>query len=142
MPWNDILVVTMFIAFIGLIFTGFPVAWVLGGLSVVFTALAIVLEADFGIPLGIDWAYASLSVDRIWNLMENWVLVALPLFIFMGLMLDRSGVASDLMTNFARLFGRVPGGLAVTVTVIGVLLAASTGIIGASVVLLALLGLP
>ena len=142
MPWNDILVVTMFVAFIALIFTGFPVAWVLGGLAVVFTALAIVLEADFGIPLGVDWAYASLSVDRIWNLMENWVLVALPLFIFMGLMLDRSGVASELMTNFARLFGRVRGGLAVTVTVIGVLLAASTGIIGASVVLLALLGLP
>ncbi len=142
MPWNDILVVTMFIAFIGLIFTGFPVAWVLGGLAVVFTALAIVLDADFGIPLGIDWAYASLSVDRIWNLMENWVLVALPLFIFMGLMLDRSGVAADLMTNVVRLFGRVRGGLAVTVTVIGVLLAASTGIIGASVVLLALLGLP
>ncbi|MFP6624832.1 MAG: TRAP transporter large permease subunit, partial [Myxococcota bacterium] len=84
----------------------------------------------------------SLSVDRIWNLMENWVLVALPLFIFMGLMLDRSGVAADLMTNVVRLFGRVRGGLAVTVTVIGVLLAASTGIIGASVVLLALLGLP
>ena len=142
MPWNDILVVTMFIAFIGLIFTGFPVAWVLGGRAVVFTALAIVLDADFGIPLGIDWAYASLSVDRIWNLMENWVLVALPLFIFMGLMLDRSGVAADLMTNVVRLFGRVRGGLAVTVTVIGVLLAASTGIIGASVVLLALLGLP
>ena len=142
MPWNDILVIAMFIAFIGLIFTGFPVAWVLGGLAVVFTALAIVLDADFGIPLGIDWAYASLSVDRIWNLMENWVLVALPLFIFMGLMLDRSGVAADLMTNVVRLFGRVRGGLAVTVTVIGVLLAASTGIIGASVVLLALLGLP
>jgi len=141
-PWNDVLVVAMFIAFIGLIFTGFPVAWVLGGLAVVFTALAIVLDADFGIPLGIDWAYTSLSVDRIWNLMENWVLVALPLFIFMGLMLDRSGVAADLMTNVVRLFGRVRGGLAVTVTVIGVLLAASTGIIGASVVLLALLGLP
>jgi tripartite ATP-independent transporter DctM subunit len=142
MPWNDVLVVAMFAAFIGLIFTGFPVAWVLGGLAVLFAALAIVLEADFGIPLGIDWPYASLAVDRIWSLMENWVLVALPLFIFMGLMLDRSGVAADLMTNFARLFGRVRGGLAVTVTVIGVLLAASTGIIGASVVLLALLGLP
>ncbi len=142
MAANDVLVVFMFAAFIGLIFTGFPVAWVLGGLAVVFTALAIVLEVDFGIPLGVDWLYASLSVDRIWGLMENWVLVALPLFVFMGLMLDRSGVAADLMTNFARLFGRVRGGLAVTVSVIGVLLAASTGIIGASVVLLALLGLP
>jgi len=142
MPWNDVLVVAMFASFIGLIFTGFPVAWVLGGLAVLFTALAIVLGADFGIPLRVDWPYASLTVDRIWNLMENWVLVALPLFVFMGLMLDRSGVASDLMRNFSRLFGRVRGGLAVTVTLIGVLLAASTGIIGAAVVLLALLGLP
>jgi tripartite ATP-independent transporter DctM subunit len=74
--------------------------------------------------------------------MKNWVLVALPLFIFMGLMLERSGIASDLMTNLSRIFGRVRGGLAITVTIIGVLLAATTGIIGASVVLLALLGLP
>jgi tripartite ATP-independent transporter DctM subunit len=139
---NEILVVAMFLSFIGLIFTGFPVAWVLGGLAILFSAIAIVADLDFGLGIGIDWAYTSLAVDRIWNLMNNWVLVALPMFIFMGLMLDRSGVASDLMKNFARLFGRVRGGLAVTVAVIGVLLAASTGIIGASVVLLALLGLP
>ena len=74
--------------------------------------------------------------------MENWVMVALPMFIFMGLLLDRSGIANRLMTSFARIFGRVNGGLAITVTVIGVMLAATTGIIGASVVLLALLGLP
>jgi tripartite ATP-independent transporter DctM subunit len=135
-------VVAMFASFVLLIFTGYPVAWVLGGLAVFFTAIAVIAEVDFGVATGADWAYASLSVDRIWDLMNNWVLVALPMFIFMGLMLDRSGVATDLMTNFARLFGRVRGGLAVTVTVIGVLLAASTGIIGASVVLLTLLGLP
>jgi tripartite ATP-independent transporter DctM subunit len=139
---NEILIVSMFLSFVVLIFSGFPVAWVLGGLSILFTAIAVIVEADFGIPVGADWAYASLSVDRSWDLMNNWVLVALPMFIFMGLMLDRSGVASDLMTNFARLFGRVRGGLAVAVSVIGILLAASTGIIGASVVLLALLGLP
>ncbi|MCP5041280.1 MAG: TRAP transporter large permease subunit [bacterium] len=142
MAFNEVLVVAMFVSFVALIFTGYPVAWVLGGLAVVFTAIAVIAEVDFGVATGADWAYASLSVDRIWDLMNNWVLVALPMFIFMGLMLDRSGVARDLMTNFARLFGRVRGGLAVTVTVIGVLLAASTGIIGASVVLLALLGLP
>ena len=142
MSFSEWLVIAMFVSFVLLIFTGYPVAWVLGGLAVFFTAIAVIAEADFGIPMGADWAYASLSVDRIWDLMNNWVLVALPMFIFMGLMLDRSGVASDLMTNFARLFGRVRGGLAVAVTVIGVLLAASTGIIGASVVLLALLGLP
>jgi tripartite ATP-independent transporter DctM subunit len=139
---NDILSILMFVSFIGLILTGFPVAWVLGGLSIVFTAIAIVLDVDLGFALGVDWAYTSLSVNRIWDVMRNWVLVALPMFIFMGLMLERSGIASDLMTNLTRVFGRVRGGLAITVTIIGVLLAATTGIIGASVVLLALLGLP
>ena len=81
---QELLVIAMFAAFIGLIFSGFPVAWVLGGLAVFFTALAIILEADFGLPLGVDWAYTSLTVDRIWGVMENWVLVALPMFIFMG----------------------------------------------------------
>jgi len=70
------------------------------------------------------------------------VMVALPMFIFMGLLLDRSGIAGRLMTSFAKLLGPVRGGLAITVTLIGLLLAATTGIIGASVVLLALLGLP
>ncbi len=142
MTTGDILSALMFLSFILLIFTGFPVAWVLGGLAVLFTAIGIVARIDFGLDVSMDWAYASLTVDRIWNIMNNWVLVALPLFIFMGLMLDRSGVAHNLMHNFTRLFGRIRGGLAVTVAVIGIMLAASTGIIGASVVLLALLGLP
>ncbi len=142
MTINDVLSGLMFASFIGLILTGFPVAWVLGGLSVLFTAIAIVLDIDLGFAIGVDWAYASLSVNRIWDVMRNWVLVALPMFIFMGLMLERSGIAGDLMANLVRVFGRVRGGLAITVTIIGVLLAATTGIIGASVVLLALLGLP
>jgi len=139
---NNLLSILMFVSFIGLILTGFPVAWVLGGLSVVFTAIAIVLEIDLGFATGVDWAYTSISVNRVWTVMKNWVLVALPLFIFMGLMLERSGIATDLMTNLTRVFGRVRGGLAIAVTIIGILLAATTGIIGASVVLLALLGLP
>ena len=142
MPMNEVLAICMFLSFIALVFTGFPVAWILGGLSVLFTALAIVLEVDFAFPIGVDWGFTSITVDRIWNVMENWVMVALPMFILMGLLLDRSGIAKDLMTSFARLFGGLRGGLAVTVTLIGVLLAATTGIIGASVVLLALLGLP
>jgi tripartite ATP-independent transporter DctM subunit len=136
------LALCMFFSFIALVFTGFPIAWILGGLSVFFTALAIVLEIDLGFATGVDWNYASLSVDRIWNVMENWVMVALPMFILMGLLLDRSGIARNLLTSVARLLGPVRGGLAVTITVIGILLAATTGIIGASVVLLALLGLP
>ncbi len=142
MPVNELLAIAMFASFMVLVFTGFPVAWVLGGLAVAFSALAIIADADFGARIGVDWAYASLSVERIYNVMENWVMVALPMFIFMGLLLDRSGIAADLMTNFSRLFGRVRGGLAIAVTLIGLLLAATTGIIGASVVLLALLGLP
>ena len=90
----------------------------------------------------VDWAYASMTVERSWDVMTNWVLVALPMFIFMGLMLDRSGMAQRLMDNLVKLFGARRGGLALSVALIGLLLAASTGIIGASVVLLALLGLP
>ena len=142
MAANEVLAVLMFVSFIALVFSGFPVAWLLGGLAVIFSALAIVLQVDFNLPIALDWSYTSLSVERIWNVMENWVMVALPMFILMGLLLDRSGIANQLMTSFARLFGSVRGGLAVTVAVIGLLLAATTGIIGASVVLLALLGLP
>jgi tripartite ATP-independent transporter DctM subunit len=142
MPVGDILSLVMFASFILLIFSGFPVAWVLGGLAVLFTAIGIVLKIDFALPIEMDWDYSLLVVDRIWDVMNNWVLVALPMFIFMGLMLDRSGVAQRLMENLVKLFGSVKGGMAVTVAVIGILLSATTGIIGASVVLLALLGLP
>ena len=129
MELREWLAVAMFLSFIALIFTGFPVAWVLGGLAVVFSAIAIIAEQDLGIYTGIDWDFAALSVDRIWDVMDNWVLVALPMFIFMGLLLDQSGIAADLMRNFSRLFGRVRGGLGVAVALIGMLLAATTGII-------------
>ncbi|MEE4278731.1 MAG: TRAP transporter large permease subunit [Halieaceae bacterium] len=139
---GEFLALAMFLSFIGLVFTGFPIAWVLGGLAVLFTAIAIVFEIDLGLATGVDWRYSSLVVDRIWGVMENWVMVALPMFILMGLVLDRSGIARDLLTSVARLLGPVRGGLAITITLIGVLLAATTGIIGASVVLLGLLGMP
>jgi tripartite ATP-independent transporter DctM subunit len=142
MTGNEMLAVAMFASFMVLVFTGFPVAWILGGLAIAYTALAIVLEVDFQVPIGMSWGFTSITVDRIWNVMENWVMVALPMFILMGLLLDRSGIARELMTSFSRLFGGLRGGLAITVTLIGLLLAATTGIIGASVVLLALLGLP
>jgi tripartite ATP-independent transporter DctM subunit len=142
MSAREWLAVAMFFSFILGILTGFPVAWVLGGIALVFTAVALLLERDFGIETGIDWTYTSLVGDRIFDLMDNWVLVALPMFVLMGLLLDRSGIAAELLREVSRLFGRVRGGLAVSIALIGVLLAASTGIIGASVVMLALLGLP
>lgn len=142
MTGSEILAILMIVSFIALIFTGFPIAWVLGGLAAIFTMLAIILEVDLHVPTGVDWFYTSMSIDRVWNVMENWVMVALPMFIFMGILLDRSGIARSLLTGFSRLFGGMRGGLAITVTIIGVLLAATTGIIGASVVLLGLLGIP
>jgi tripartite ATP-independent transporter DctM subunit len=142
MSVREWLAAAMFAAFICGILSGFPVAWVLGGVAVVFTAIAIIVQQDFGHFTGVDWNFTSLVTERIWDLMDNWVLVALPMFICMGLLLDRAGIASDLMRDVSRLFGRMRGGLAVTVALIGIVLAASTGIIGASVVLLALLGLP
>ncbi len=142
MEINEILAILMFVSFILLLFAGFPVAWMLGGIAIIFAAISIAMDTYLDTFIGIDWAYVSLAIDDLWNTMQNWVLVALPMFIFMGLMLDRSGIAEQMMASFTQLFGRVRGGMAVTVTIIGILLAASTGIIGASVVLLALLGLP
>jgi tripartite ATP-independent transporter DctM subunit len=89
-----------------------------------------------------DWRDYRIIVQRIYATMENAVLVALPMFVFMGLMLDQSGLAEKLMRSFAETLGRVGGGLAMAVVLIGILLAASTGIVGASVVLLATISLP
>ncbi|MFY9828425.1 MAG: TRAP transporter large permease subunit [Rhodoplanes sp.] len=140
----EILVILFLLSFIGLLFTGYPIAWLLGGLSLIFTALSIFLNQYFGIDTFLldRWQDFAIIVDRIFAQMSNWVLVSLPMFIYMGLMLDRSGVADMMMSNFVRVFGRLRGGLALTVVLIGILLAASTGIVGASVVLLATLSIP
>lgn len=140
----EFLVLGMLGSFIALIFTGFPVAWVLGGVAVLFAAGSVLAHQYLGTDTYFltNWRIFGLFVQRIYGQMSNWVLVALPMFIFMGLMLERSGVAEKLMVNFVRLFGRVRGGLAVGVILIGILFAASTGIVGASVVLLAMLSMP
>lgn len=142
MEVNDYLVVSMFITFIGLLFTGFPISWVLGGTAVIFTGVGMLADIYLDAFTGIDYLVFSMSINRIYRLMYNWVLVALPMFIFMGLMLDRSGIAERMMKSMQNLFGKVRGGLAVTVCLIGIILAASTGIVGASVVLLGLLTIP
>ncbi len=142
MEINEILVIAMFISFIAFLFTGIPVAYVLAGVGVIFGVIGYFSDLYLGTITGLDLNTLGLVVSRLFSLMENWVLVALPMFIFMGLMLDKSGVAERLMLSMQDLFGKVRGGLAITVTLIGILLAASTGIIGASVVLLGLLSLP
>ena len=139
---NHYMAMAMFVSFIVLIFMGYPVAWLMGGLAIIFTAISYFSDYHLDTFFGVDWGYTSIVVTRIYAVMSNWVLVALPMFVFMGIMLDRSAIAEDLMNDLSKLFGRVRGGLAITVVFIGVLLAASTGIIGAAVVLLAILGVP
>ncbi len=142
MEINEILVISMFVTFIAALFTGIPVGYVLAGVGVLYGFIGYLSDAYLGTITGLDLNTLGLVVSRIFSLMENWVLVALPMFIFMGLMLDKSGVAERLMLSMQDMFGKVRGGLAITVMLIGIILAASTGIIGASVVLLGLLSIP
>jgi tripartite ATP-independent transporter DctM subunit len=114
----------------------------MGGLAILFTIISMLSDEYFDTFFGVDWQFASMVVYRLYGVMANWVLVALPMFIFMGIMLDKSGIAEDLMIDLSKLFGRTRGGLAISIVFIGVLLAASTGIIGAAVVLLTILGVP
>ena len=139
---NDLLVISMFLVFVGFLFTGFPIAWVLGGVGVLFAGVGYLADIYLDTTTGLDFLTLGLVVNRIYKIMDNWILVALPMFIFMGLMLEKSGLAESLMLSLQELFGKVRGGLAISVTLIGVILAACTGIIGASVVLLGLLSLP
>jgi tripartite ATP-independent transporter DctM subunit len=139
---ENYLVIAMFVSFIALLFTGFPVAWVLAGVGIAFTGVAYWTDSMDWTVTGLDYNTLGLLVGRVFSIMDNWVLVALPMFIFMGLMLDKSGVAERMMHSMQKLFGNVKGGLAITVTLIGIILAASTGIIGASVVLLGVMSLP
>jgi len=126
----DYLPVFMFLAFTLLILAGYPIAYTIGG-----TALAFGL---FSFGLG----FFDLLPLRIWGIMTNLTLIAVPLFIFMGVMLERSGLAADLLETMALVFGRAPGGLAVSVVVVGTLMAASTGIVGATVTTMGLISLP
>ncbi|MDF1528415.1 MAG: TRAP transporter large permease subunit, partial [Sedimenticola sp.] len=93
MEMNEILVIAMFVSFIALLFTGFPVAWALAGVGVAFAGIGYLADAHLETMTGLDYSTLGLAVGRIFGIMDNWVLVALPMFIFMGLMLDKSGVA-------------------------------------------------
>ncbi len=126
----------MFIALALLLFSGFPVAWVLGGVGIGFGFIGMHYDV-------FEFIYFFNVISRIWGTAaENLILVAVPMFIFMGTMLERSGVANDLLHCLQVLLRRTPGGLALSVTIMGTIMAATTGIIGASVVMMSLLALP
>jgi len=132
---HDILDLLMFAAVFGALLTGYPVAFALGGTAFLFALLAHFLGV-------FDLAFLQALPQRIYGIMTNEVLIAIPLFIYMGVMLERSKVAEDLLDTAGRLLGRVPGGLGYAVTVVGALLAASTGIVGATAVTMGLISLP
>ena len=132
----------MFPVAIVLLLRGFPVAFTLAGVGLLFSVLGAVFQVGFF--AGGDLSFLRALFGRIFGLMDetNEVLVAVPLFVFMGVTLERSGVAADLLSSMAKIFGRLPGGLGISVAIVGMLLAASTGIVGATVVTMGLISLP
>ena len=136
MDFITLLPIFMFISLAILLFSGFPVAFILGGVGLMFGFIGIYYDVFSLIEF-----FNILS--RIWGgVCENLILVAIPMFIFMGTMLEKSGVAKDLLYALQVLLRSVPGGLALSVTIMGTIMAATTGIIGASVVMMTLLALP
>jgi tripartite ATP-independent transporter DctM subunit len=132
---GDILAVALFLVATFGVLLGFPIAFTLAGFSLLFAAL--------GWMLGVfDPIILTSLPSRYFGLMTNEVLVAVPLFIFMGAVLERSKIAEALLETMGQLFGTMRGGLAISVVVVGALLAASTGVVGATVVTMGMLSLP
>ena len=132
MEW---LALVLFVLIIAALLAGYPVAFTLAGVSLGFAAICSLFGA-------FDMAYLEALPSRLFGAMQNQTLVAVPLFIFMGLVLERARIAENLLETLGQLFGHGRGGIAIAVVVVGALLAASTGIVGATVVTMGLLSLP
>jgi len=131
----DLLGPIMFGAALLLIFIGYPVAFALGGTALAFAAIGINMEL-------LDFALLQAMSQRIFGVMQNYTLLAVPFFILMGMLLERTGLAEDLLKTMGIAFGRVRGGLGFSVVIVGTLLAAATGVVGATVVAMGLIALP
>jgi tripartite ATP-independent transporter DctM subunit len=125
----------MFITVVGVLLMGFPVAFTLAGTALLF-ALGGAMSGAF------DTDFLAIMPSRVFGIMSNGTLVAVPLFVFMGVTLERARIADELLQTMSLLFGKLRGGLGISVTLVGTLLAASTGIVGATVVTMGLLSLP
>lgn len=131
----DAIPLFMFLTICVVLLAGYPVAFTLGGVALLF--------AGFGIVGGVFDANLLKSFpSRLFGIMNNYTLVSVPLFVFMGAVLEKSRLAEDLLENMTRVCGRLPGGLGISVVLVGSLLAASTGIVGATVVTMGLMALP
>ncbi|TYB88474.1 TRAP transporter large permease subunit [Oceaniovalibus sp. ACAM 378] len=132
---GEILAALMFFGVIGFLMLGFPVAFTLAGVSLLF--------AGVGLSVGVfDPSNFGALPNRYIGFMTNEVLVAVPLFIFMGVMLERSQIAEQLLLTMGKMFGNMRGGLGISVILVGAMLAASTGVVGATVVTMGLISLP
>lgn len=128
-------IIAMVLTLCGALLLGFPVAFTLSGVALIFGLIG----AWFGV---FEMAFVQALTNRIYGIVTNDLLIAVPLFVFMGVMLERSKLAEALLDTMALLMGRLRGGLGIAVSVVGALLAASTGIVGATVVTMGLLSLP
>ena len=131
----ETLAVLMVVAVCGLLFFGYPVALTLGGVSLAFAAVGHLLGA-------MSFTFLGALPQRVYGVMTNEVLLAIPLFVFMGVMLERSRIAEDLLETMGRLFGALRGGLGISVAIVGTLLAAAKGVVGATTVTMGLITLP
>ncbi len=131
----DLLPLFMFLTLMGLVFTSYPIGFALGGTAILFGFIGMALDV---------FAFAEffVFVPRVWSVAENLQIIAVPLFVFMGVMLERSRIAQDLLEALQLLLRPVPGGMALAVTLMGVIFAAITGVVGASVIMLTLIALP
>ena len=132
---QEFYIVLMLISLLAILMTGFPVAFTLSGVALFFGIIGSFSNI-------FDMAFIQALPNRIYGIMTNDLLIAVPLFVFMGVMLERSKIAEELLDTMAHLLGSLRGGLGISVTIVGALLAASTGIVGATVVTMGLLSLP
>ncbi|OWL88576.1 TRAP transporter large permease [Halopseudomonas aestusnigri] len=132
---GEFMAIALFVCLCLALMAGYPVAFTLGGISLLFAGIGIVFDL-------FEPSFLGALPSRLYGTMTNQTLMAVPLFVFMGVMLEKSRIAEDLLDAMARLFGGLRGGLAFSVCIVGALLAASTGIVGATVVTLGLLALP
>lgn len=132
---DNYLALWMFGAVFIVLLTGYPVAFALSGTALAFATIGIQFDA-------FDTAFLNALPNRLFGIMNNQTLMAVPLFVFMGVMLERAKIAEDLLESIAELFGTLRGGLGIAVMLVGMLMAASTGIVGATVVTMGLISLP
>ncbi|MEC9267930.1 MAG: TRAP transporter large permease subunit [Pseudomonadota bacterium] len=142
MEYETVFVLTYAALFVALLLTGFPIAYVLAGTAMLFAVLGTVLDWLGIWIVDVEVGYIGLTVSRVFGLMSNFSLVAVPMFVYMGAILDSSGIGEDLLGVANRLLRRVPGGLAIAVVAVGTVLAASTGIAAASILMLGAIAIP